>query len=70
MATRTKFYILYWEGKDEDGINMNSLKPCRTCGKITNPYLYRLDNMQAGPVSARVRRKASSFVKKSPSSGV
>lgn len=47
MANRTKFYILYWEGKDEDGINMNSLKPCRTCGKITNPYLYRLDNMQA-----------------------
>jgi hypothetical protein len=21
---------LYWEGKDEDGINMNGLKPCRT----------------------------------------
>lgn len=26
---------------------MNGLKPCRTCSKITNPYLYRLDNMQA-----------------------
>ncbi|CAK8999243.1 unnamed protein product [Durusdinium trenchii] len=47
MAARTKFYILYWEGKDEEGINMNSLKPCRTCNKITNPYLFRLDNMQA-----------------------
>ena len=29
LCARTKFYILYWEGKDEDGINMNSLKPCR-----------------------------------------
>ncbi|CAJ1374070.1 unnamed protein product [Effrenium voratum] len=26
---------------------MDNLRPCRTCSKITNPWMFRLDNMQA-----------------------
>ncbi|CAE7403292.1 SPDSYN2 [Symbiodinium natans] len=48
MATRgTKFYVFYWEGKDHDGIDLSSLKSCSSCGKLRDPWRFRLDNVQA-----------------------
>ncbi|CAE7889485.1 unnamed protein product [Symbiodinium microadriaticum] len=47
MPPRTKFYVFYWEGKDHDGIDLSSLKSCSTCGKLRDPWRFRLDNVQA-----------------------
>ena len=45
---RTKFYIFYWEGKDDDGIDMDNLRPCRTSRRCLQFFLDQKASIPCG----------------------
>lgn len=72
-----RFYIAYWEAKQEDSVSLDGDAPnlCRSCRGVRRPWRFRLDNMQAcirscGKERGILRQEIAEFWCLSPCSAI